>query len=649
MMSSRASMASRGIPAGSAASLQQRSIRLHPLRLPPLWMTGWILVAFALFLAVPGVAAQDSLATPQISTEVPVTLQGEVPGTAPQEDVIDEAAATTDAAQEAEAIAEVEGDEEGSAGWWSIFPALMAIALALAFRQVVVALFAGVWVGAWIVTGSIWGLFTGLARTVDTYLLTALADGDHAAIIIFSLMIGGVVGIIQKNGGTAGIVGVVTRWAKTGRRGQLATAILGVAVFFDDYANTLIVGGTMRPITDRLRISREKLAYLVDSTAAPVASLALVTTWIGYEVGLIGDAIGQIEGYDEAAYSVFLNSIPYSFYPIFALVFVFAVTISRRDFGPMLKAERRARQTGQLFDPDSQVAAAEAESNALAPPEGKPQRWLNAAVPILTLVVIVLGGLYVTGRSALAEAGATAFPLDQVIREADSYPAMMWGSMIAVVVAVLLSVGQRILTINEAVEAWYAGVRSMLLAIIILLLAWALANVNDDLGTAPFLVTLLSDTLSPGLVPAIVFLLAAATAFATGSSWGTMGILMPLVIPLAWGVLDASGSHSLAEHSHIVYSTVSVVLAGAVWGDHCSPISDTTILSSLACSCDHIDHVRTQLPYAMVVGTVALLLGTLPTAYGFPWWIAMPVGAALLIGGLWFFGERVEERAPVEG
>ena len=588
------------------------------------------LLAFAL---ATGAWAQDGAALPDVPSETPTLLQDVPPGEASE-------ALDTDAPEEA-SVAEAE-EAEAHAGWWSVLPAVLAIVLALLFRQVVVSLFVGVWVGAWIVTGSVWGLFTGLARTVDTYLLDALADADHAAIIIFSLMIGGVVGVIQKNGGTAGIVAAVTRWARTGRRGQLATAVLGLGVFFDDYANTLIVGGTMRPITDRLRISREKLAYLVDSTAAPVASLALVTTWIGYEVGLIGDAVAKLDGYDEAAYSVFLNSIPYSFYPVLALVFVFAVALSRRDFGPMLRAERRARQTGQLFEPDSEIAAAEAESGALLPPEGKPHRMVNAALPILTLVAFVLGGLYVTGRASLAEAGATAFPLAEVIREADSYRAMLWGSVIAAVVAVALSVGQRILTLSEAVEAWYAGVRAMLLAIIILLLAWALSNVNEVLGTAPFLVTLLSDTLSPGLVPPIVFLLAAATAFATGSSWGTMGILMPLVIPLAWGVLDASGDHSFAAHSHIVYSTVSVVLAGAVWGDHCSPISDTTILSSLASSCDHIDHVRTQLPYALSVGAVALFLGTVPTAYGVPWWLVMPLGAAVLIGALWFFGQPVE-------
>ncbi len=522
---------------------------------------------------------------------------------------------------------------ESAPTWLSIIPAFVAIVAALAFRQVVAALFLGIWIGAWITYGSLAGAWFGLLDTVQVYVLEALADADHAAIIIFTLMIGGVVGIIQKNGGTKGIVAAVVAWANSARRGQLATSFLGMAIFFDDYANTLIVGGTMRPITDRLRISREKLAYIVDSTAAPVASLALVTTWIGYEVGLIGTAVENLAGYDEAAYSVFLNSIPYSFYPILALGFVLAVAGWQRDFGPMLAAERRARTTGQLFRPGSDIEQAEAESSVLVPDASTPPRAFNAIIPILVLIVGVVGGLFATGEGD---------SIRDIISSADSYKAMMWASLLAVIVAVVLSVGQRILTLTETLDAWYAGMKAMLLAIIILVLAWSLSGVNDALGTADWLVSTLSGSLAVGLVPALVFLLAAATAFSTGSSWGTMGILMPLVVPLAWGVLAAEGLTDPA-HYHILYSSVSAVLAGAVWGDHCSPISDTTILSSLASGCDHIDHVRTQLPYALLVGTVAIFLGTLPAGFGVPWWVCLPIAAAVLLGTLRYFGQRVED------
>ena len=533
----------------------------------------------------------------------------------------------------------VQADVRAIPGWLSILPPLIAIAIALAFKQVIAALFLGVWIGAWIALGGVFGWGLGLLQAFAVYVLEALTDEGHAAIILFSLMIGGMVGIISKNGGTQGIVNLIIRWASTARKGQLATGALGLTIFFDDYANTLVVGNTMRPVTDRLRVSREKLAYVVDSTAAPVACLAFVTTWIGYEVGLIGTAVAQIDGFNESAYGVFLSSIPYSFYPIFAIFFVFAVANSRRDFGPMLKAEVRARTTGQVLGPGAKVDEAAAEGEELAPKEGKPARAVNALLPVAVLVVGVLASLYVTG----AEAAGPGAGLRDIIGEADSYKALMWASLLGVLTAAVLSVGQRILTLDETVDAWYAGLKSMLIAMIILVLAWALSAITDVLHTADFLIQALGDWLVPGVVPALVFLLAAATAFATGSSWGTMGILMPLVLPLAWAVLQADGLHAEEEYYHIIYSSTSAVLAGSVWGDHCSPISDTTILSSMASGCDHIEHVRTQLPYALTVGAVALLVGTLPTGFGFPWWLSLIIGLAILSAGIRFFGKKLDD------
>ncbi|MFW5955373.1 MAG: Na+/H+ antiporter NhaC family protein, partial [Rhodothermales bacterium] len=203
-------------------------------------------------------------------------------------------------------------------------------------------------------------------------------------------------------------------------------------------------------------------------------------------------------------------------------------------------------------------------------------------------------------------------------------------------------VSQRILNIDETVEAWYSGLKSMLFAMIILVLAWSLSSITEVLNTADFLMSVLGEALPVGVVPALIFVLSAATAFATGSSWGTMGILMPLVVPLAWAVLMANGMADPAHH-HIIYSSVACVLAGSVWGDHCSPISDTTILSSMASGCDHIDHVNTQLPYAVIVGVVAVVLGTLPTGFGIPWWVCMPVAAVVLVGILFRFGQPIDE------
>ena len=526
-------------------------------------------------------------------------------------------------------------------GWLSLLPPLLAIGMALVYRKVVPALFFGVWVGAVIaISFTPWALFKGLLDAFEVYVLDAMADPDHMAIILFSLMIGGMVGIISKNGGTLGIVERLTSFASDSRRGQMVTGVLGVSIFFDDYANTLIVGNTMRPVTDRLRVSREKLAYVVDSTAAPISTVALVTTWIGYQVGLLGTAIENIEGFSQGAYSVFLDSLPYNFYPFLALLFVFLVAYTGLDFGPMLEAEERARDTGKVLGDDANVDEA-AEGEELEPPEGTPYRAVNAVIPIVVLVGGVLVGLYATGVQAV---GADA-SLSDIIGEANSYTALMWGSLLGVVVAAALSLGQGILDLEQTVEAWYEGLKSMLFAMIILVLAWSLSNITEVLHTADYLVSVLGEWLPPGAVPAIIFVLAAATAFATGSSWGTMGILMPLVIPLVWAVLVQNGMDA-PTHYHILYSSVSCVLAGSVWGDHCSPISDTTILSSMASGCDHIEHVRTQLPYALTVGTVAILFGTLPAGFGMHWLVGLIVGAIVLGGLLWTIGTPVETASP---
>ncbi len=526
-------------------------------------------------------------------------------------------------------------------GWASVLPPLVAILIALVFRRVIPALFLGVWVGGALVAGlTPGGIGKGLLDTVQVYVLGALADPDKAAIILFTFLIGGMVGIIQKNGGTRGIVEHVVRWANTPRRAQVAAGVLGLVVFFDDYANSLIIGPTMRPVTDRLRVSREKLAYIVDSTSAPVASLALVTTWIGFEVGLIDEALATVPalsagGLGLDGYGVFIESLFYRFYPILALFFVFVIAWTDREFGPMHAAEVRARSTGDTVGPFARIGTTD-EGAEFEPPEGKPHRALNAILPVVVLIGGVLVGLLATGE------GDT---LREVIGSANSYAALMWASLASVLAAAALSLGQRILTLDETVDAWFNGLKGMLFTMIILLLAWALAATTDALHTGDFLANALANALAPALVPALVFVLAAVTAFATGTSWGTMGILMPLVVPLTWGVMQAGGA---TDDLHILYSAVSCVLAGAVWGDHCSPISDTTILSSVASGCDHIAHVRTQLPYALTVGFVGLFLGTVATGFGAPWWLAMILGAVALVVLLRVVGKPVEAVAAGE-
>lgn len=523
-----------------------------------------------------------------------------------------------------------------SAGSWiAILPPLLTIAVALAFKRVVPALFLGIWMGAWAINDfGVVGIWTGLLDTFQVFVANALSNPDHTAIVLFSMMVGGMVGIISRNGGMQGIVNHIVKWADSARHACLATASLGLAIFFDDYANTLVVGNTMRPVTDSMRVSRAKLAYIVDSTAAPVAAIAVVTTWIGYEIGLIGDSISKMPGLDAEAYLLFLNTIPYSFYPILAIAFVFMVSASGRDFGPMLEAERKAQKHSS--EDLAALKGNNQETDDLKPITGKPQRAFNAYIPVLVMVVGVLVGLYVTGRQAV---GDIADPtLHDIIGNANSYTALMWASLSSMMAAALLSLGQRIMDLEEVVNAWFHGVRAMLMAMIILVLAWSLGEVTDILKTADFLVSILGDSLPTFILPALVFILAAATAFATGSSWGAMGILFPLAMPLTWAVMTAQGQTG-PEDMHILYSAVSAILAGSVWGDHCSPISDTTILSSLASGCDHIEHVRTQLPYAMTVGVVALLPGSILTSLGAPWWLGLSLGLGILWLILRLFGK----------
>jgi Na+/H+ antiporter NhaC len=452
------------------------------------------------------------------------------------------------------------------------------------------------------------------------------------------------VGVISRSGGTRGIVERLTPYATTSRRGQLATWAMGVAVFFDDYANTLIVGSTMRPVTDRLRISREKLAYIVDSTAAPVASVVPISTWIGFEVGLIGAAFTQL-GLELNPFTVFVESIPYRFYPLLALVLGFTIAASGRDFGPMLRAERRAADEGKLLA-DGDQALAEYRSDVLDPPPGIRLRAVNAVLPMLVVVAVTLAGLWVTGSAALAASGEAPpegllARVREVFSGSDSFTTLLWASLAGVVVAVLLPLVQRILTVRHTMEAMMEGFKGMLMALVVLVLAWSIGAVCGELHTADWVVALAEGVLSPHWLPVLVFALSAAVSFATGTSWGTMGILIPLVIPIAHGLSTAAGhAPGDAVYGIVMVGTISSVLAGSVWGDHCSPISDTTILSSTASGSDHIAHVRTQLPYALSVGVLGMAVGDVPTAFGLSPWVSLLVGTAVIVGGVLWLGKK---------
>jgi Na+/H+ antiporter NhaC len=439
-----------------------------------------------------------------------------------------------------------------------------------------------------------------------------------------------------------GVVNKLEPYAHNPRSGQYVIWLMGILIFFDDYANTLVVGNTMRPVADRLNISREKLAYLVDSTAAPVAAIAFITTWIGAELGYIQSGIVDIPQITESPYSIFLNSLAYSFYPLFTLAFMLILIHNRRDFGPMVKAELAARENKEIINPDEVD-----KENLLSDFEMKkgiiPKAY-NAVIPILVIIFGVIWGMYYTGSNATdwtpENLGLTAFrKLSLIIGNADSFTALLWASVSGAVVAIIMTISQKIMNLENTISAGISGYKTMLPAMLILVLAWSLAVITEEMHTAVFLNSLWSDALSPFLIPAIVFILSALVSFSTGSSWGTMAILYPLLLPASYHIsIEAGLSHD--DVMIIFYNVVSVILAGSVFGDHCSPISDTTILSSLASSCNHIDHVRTQLPYALTTGFIAVVVGTIPASMGVSPLILFPIGIVVLYATVRILGKK---------
>jgi len=526
------------------------------------------------------------------------------------------------------AQSEAAGAASLKGSWVSILPPLMAILIALVFRQVLFALFLGIWSGAFLAGDlSFFGFFEGFFTALSDYIVPGVADADRMSIVVFSILIGGMVGVITDNGGTRGVIKAITRFVRTKVQGQLVTALMGFVVFFDDYANTMVVGNTMRPLTDKLRISRAKLAYLVDATAAPVATVALVSTWIGAMVGFIATAQADMPDFNEAAYSVFINSLPYNFYAFFTILFVILIAWSGRDFSTMLKA--RINLYKAKHDPKLDTYNLWKEKIEKDEVEKKESHWSNAAIPIIILVLGTIIGLFVTGEGDSIQA---------IVETANSYAALLWGSLASLVTAIGMTLAKKLLDTEKTLEGMMDGMHTMFDGVLILVLAWALSDVTVTLGTADYLISVFGEALNPFWMPALVLLLSALTAFATGSSWGTMGILMPLVVPLAWQIGVNTGIEE-AMTLEIIYASVSAVLAGSVWGDHCSPISDTTILSSIATQCDHIEHVNTQLPYAMIVGTISIPITNIPLVIGIPWWIIYPVGIAVIVAIIFKFGK----------
>ncbi|MCB0595541.1 MAG: Na+/H+ antiporter NhaC family protein [Lewinellaceae bacterium] len=559
--------------------------------------------------------------------------------------------------------------------WLSIIPPLVAILLALIFREVIISLFIGVWAGAFIAGGmrieSFYYFILSFLEVVQRYVIEALNDSGHLAVLVFSLLIGGMVAIISRNGGMAGVVQSFSRYARSPVSAQFITWLLGVAIFFDDYANTLIVGNTMRKVTDQFRVSREKLAYIVDSTAAPVAAVAFITTWIGAELGYIDDGISGLKGFeaDMTAYAIFIASLKYSYYPVLTLAFILMIVFLQRDYGPMYKAEIRARKTGEVTRRMS--AAEESDLEDLDPVKGAPLKWHNAVIPVSLVILMTMFGLFDTGMAntysellangidvptqnwgdiwrstgQLLGADSSLFmKVGKLIGNSDSYVALLWASLSGVAAAILLTVGARIMQLAETISTMITGFKAMLPALLILTMAWSLAATTEELHTATFLTFALQDSVNPFVMPMIIFVLAAVISFSTGSSWSTMAILYPIAIPTTWAICQAQGIEP-GLSLEILLNVIAVTLAASVLGDHCSPISDTTILSSLASDCNHIDHVRTQMPYALTVGGVSLAAAGLSTYLGGGWLICgilLLSSLAVLFLLVWRFGKKVD-------
>jgi tetracycline resistance efflux pump len=457
-------------------------------------------------------------------------------------------------------------------GALSLLPPLLAIALAVYTREVYLSLAAGIWLG-WTIVES-WNPLAGAARAVNET-IAVLGDPGNARILLFTFMVGSLIAIVGSNGGVDGFVAWVERrrWVTDGRRAQLLAWLIGLVIFIESNITILVTGSVCRPLFDRFRVSREKLAYLADSTSAPICILIPFNAWGGYILGLLA-ALGVA-----APLGVFVAAIPLNFYALAAVLLAGATAAFGLDWGPMRAAEARTR-AGELH---WEHAGALADPGEIAPPAapGIPRRPINLILPVAAMVLSMPVGMYITGSGTMA-AGSGSL-------------SVLWAVIVGVGVASVLTLGQRLISVQELSRVSLYGAGGLTGMALVLLLAIALGAVTVELGTGEFIAGLVAGRIPlPALLP-IIFLAGAGTSFATGSSWGTFAIMIPVAVPLA-----VSLGLPIAPF-------VAAVLSGGIFGDHCSPISDTTVISSLAAASDHIEHVRTQLPYALTAGSFAIL------------------------------------------
>ena len=466
--------------------------------------------------------------------------------------------------------------------WVSVLPPLLAIGLAIATRQVYLSLAGGLWLG-WSILGG-WNFGTGLMETVAST-VRVLGDAGNAQVIMFTLVMGALIATVGSSGGVAGFVAWLERrrWVTGGRGAQLLAWVIGVIIFIESNITVLVAGSVARPLFDRYRNSREKLAYLIDSTSAPICILIPLNAWGATNLRLLSEA-GVPEG---DALGIFLRSILFNFYSFAAVALALAVILFRLDWGPMKKAEQRAAKGEVLWPGATPMMDEGVLGGDTEPPI--PARPINMILPIVVLVAMMPFGLWVTGGGNLISG--------------DGSTSVLWASLAGLAAAWILLLVQRAYSIDELVRIALRGAGGLVPLALILLLALALGAVTRELGTGAYVAGVAQGVLSPGVFLPLVFVASSVIAFSIGSSWGTFAIMIPIVVPAA-----AALGLDLAPF-------LAAALSGGIFGDHCSPISDTTIISSMAAATDHVDHVRTQLPYALAGGAVATVCFALAGAF----------------------------------
>ena len=509
------------------------------------------------------------------------------------------------------ALETVRQDVSGYATFLSLLPPIIAIALALLTKEVYTSLFVGILSGALMYSNwNIWGMVT---NTTDV-MISKISDSWNVGILVFLVMLGMMVSLINKAGGSAAYGRWASKRIKTRTGAIISTAVLGMLIFIDDYFNCLTVGSVMKPVTDKHGISRSKLSYIIDATAAPVCIIAPISSWAAAVSSVAPEGQGL---------SLFIQSIPYNLYALLTLICVIAMAVMKLDFGKMRIHERNA-MNGDLYTTAARPYANVEETEAN--PKGK---VIDLVLPILMLIASCVMTMVYTGGFFDAESGSYMNFIDS-FGNSDASVGLVLGAFIAMAFTLLLYIPRRVVTFKQFADSFAEGFKAMVPAILILTFAWTLSGVTSQMGATVFVAEFVRSSAGSlaNFLPAIVFVIAIGLAFATGTSWGTFGVLLPIVC-------------AVFPSGELMIIAVSACLAGAVCGDHCSPISDTTIMASTGGQCDHINHVSTQLPYAMTVAGVSfvgfILAGFVQNA-----WIVLPVSIVLLFAVL--FGIKFTQK-----